>query len=162
MNDSQLDDRIAALVARAPAGGPPALMAPRRPARIVRRGLIGAAAVLVLAAATASAGAVIVGALAHGSPGVENAGQPLAGANLECMAPPQAAAYLASHGFGNVIWQVESGGTNGKDGTSVQQANAPAHGYVVPGTLIDGVVYMVVDQRPGAQGVGACFGMPRP
>ena len=45
----------------------------------------------------------------RGYPGVENPGQPLAGVHLECMSPPQAAAYLATRGYTHVLWQVDSG-----------------------------------------------------
>ena len=42
-------------------------------------------------------------------------------------------------------------------------ADPPAHGYVIPGSLLpDGQVIMVVDQRVGATGVGDCFGDPMP
>jgi hypothetical protein len=33
---------------------------------------------------------------------------------------------------------------------------------VIPGSIIDGRLYMVVDQRAGASGVGACNGMAMP
>jgi hypothetical protein len=117
---------------------------------------------MVLAlAATATAGAAVV-RLATGSPGVENPGQPLAGANLECMTPPEAAAYLAAHGFDRVTWQVESGDAASKTGVTTIVAVAPEHGYVVPGSIVDGTLLMVVDQRTGATGSGACAGEPMP
>ena len=72
------------------------------------------------------------------------------------MTPPEAAAYLSGHGFTDVVWQVESG-TAGKIGRTVQQATPPDHGYVVPGAILsDGKLYMIVDQRTGATGGGAC------
>ena len=47
--------------------------------------------------------------------------------------------------------------------SSVHVATPPAHGYVIPGSLLpDGTVIMVVDQRDGATGVGACYGHPMP
>jgi hypothetical protein len=88
---------------------------------------------------------------------------------MECMDPPEAAAFLAAHGFTTVVWQVEAGdpNVNGVDGqggtTSVQQPTPPEHGYVVPGSLLDdGSVIMVVDQRVGTTGVGDCYGAPMP
>jgi hypothetical protein len=96
----------------------------------------------------------------HGSPGVENQGQPLAGAQLECMTPPQAAAYIAAHGITNVVWQVErdgpSGAGTGKHGSSSQQATAPDTGVVVPGAIVDGTLIMIADQRQGAPLSGNC------
>jgi hypothetical protein len=103
-----------------------------------------------------------VNGLLRAAPGVENPGQPLAGANLECMTPPGAAAYLSARGYTNVVWQVESGDSSGKAGGSVQQRTAPAHGYVVPGSIVDGTLLMVVDQRDGATGTGACPNLPMP
>lgn len=170
-NDLDLDDdlptRLAALEARAPgAVRPPVLTARRRRGRFAVS--MAMAPVLVLAVvATATAGAVLVSNLAKGSPGIQNPGQPLAGAHMECMTPPQAAAFLAAHGFADVDWQVESGdatATAGKgDTTSVHQLFPPAHGFVIPGSILDdGQVIMVVDQRADATGVGDCFGHPMP
>lgn len=84
------------------------------------------------------------------------------------MTPPQAAAYLAEHGYANVDWQVESGtmvSPDGGKGTSstAHQASAPEHGFVIPGSQHgDGQVVMVADQRVGATGMGGCFGQPMP
>jgi hypothetical protein len=119
--------------------------------------------VLLLAfAGTAVAGAVVGGLTADSAPGVENPGQPLAGAKLECMSPPEAGRYLARHGFEDVVWQVESGGA-GKVGSSRQQSRPPEHGFVIPGSVLgDGKLYMIVDQHADATGVGACHGMRMP
>jgi hypothetical protein len=76
------------------------------------------------------------------------------------MSPREAEAFLAGKGFMDVVWQVESG--TGKDGRSVQQASAPEHGYVVPGSIVDGTLHMVVDQRQDATGVGDCIRMKMP
>lgn len=106
--------------------------------------------------ATAVGSVVLVSSLVRGYPGIENPGQPLAGANLECMTPPQAAAFLAGHGYTGVVWEVttSSGG--------YQTATPPEHGYVNPGAVFDdGHLHMVIDQRPGS-GVGACYGKPMP
>jgi hypothetical protein len=122
-----------------------------------------AVALALGAVATATAGVVVVAQLVTGAPGIENPGQPLHGANLECMTPPDAAAYLAAHGYTDVVWQVEAGDGTKAGGTSVQQATPPAHGFVIPGSVLgDGRLHMVVDQRVGATGVGACNGMPMP
>jgi hypothetical protein len=161
--DAQLRARLAALEATAPTGEPPAARMLRR-----RRGSIAlsipAAALLLVALAATAAGAIVVANLqARGTDGVENPGQPLAGANLECMSPPEAAAYLAAHGFAAVVWQVERGDVATKNrAASTQAATPPDHGYVIPGAIVDGTLYMVVDQRQGATGVGACFGRPMP
>jgi hypothetical protein len=161
--DTELDGRLASLAERAPAGSAPLLGARRRG----HRGPLGlsltlAVALALGAVATATAGAVVVSQLVRGTPGVENDGQPLHGANLECMTPPQAGAYLAARGFTTVVWQVESGDNAKLNNTSVQQATPPTHGFVIPGSIIDGRLYMVVDQRAGASGVGACNGMAMP
>jgi hypothetical protein len=159
-----LEARLTALAARAPGGDdPPALTGARR-GRIAIP--IALAPILVLAiVATTAAGVVVVGGLAAGqAEGIENPGQPLAGARMECMTPPQAAAFLAAHGYTDVVWQVETGDASTKVGAaSVQQAAPPEHGYVIPGAILgDGKLHMVIDQRRGASGVGACFGMPMP
>ncbi|MGZ6269246.1 MAG: hypothetical protein ACXWMU_01590 [Candidatus Limnocylindrales bacterium] len=110
-----------------------------------------------MAATTVVGGAVIVSGAGRGWPGVENPGQPLHGANLECMTPPQAEAYLTAHGFADTVWQVERDGL-----AAVQASTPPEHGYVVPGSIIDGVLIMIVDQRASATGTGDCFGDPMP
>lgn len=161
--DLDLETRLAALEARAPGrDDPPALTRGRRGRLAVPMTM---APLLVLAmVATVAAGAVVVGNLAEGHEGIENPGQPLAGANMECMTPPEAAAFLASRGFTHVVWQVESGDASSKEGSrSVQQSLPPEHGYVVPGAILDdGLLHMIVDQRVGATGGGACFGQPMP
>lgn len=168
-HDDDLSSRLAALEARAPANATPPVLPKRR-----RRGRfavpIALAPVFVLAiVATTAAGAMVVSNLVKGYPGIQNPGQPLAGAHMECMSPPEADAFLAAHGFTNVVWQVEGGDPSSKtaDGqdatTSVQQAVPPEHGYVIPGSLHDdGSVIMIADQRVGATGVGDCYGHPMP
>jgi hypothetical protein len=161
--DLEIDRRLAAIAARAPGGGdPPAL--PRRNHRGRFALSLTMAPVLALAlVATVAAGAVVVTNMAQGHPGIENPGQPLAGARLECMSPPQAAAYLAAHGYPNVAWQVESGDGSKAGGTSIQQSTPPEHGYVIPGSVLeDGLLHLVIDQRVGATGVGACVDTPMP
>ncbi len=161
--DREIDDRLMAMVARAPGrDDPPRLAAAGRRRRF---GLsLAAASILVLAfVATATAGVLIATNLGRGTEGIENPGQPLAGATMECLSPPEAARILASHGFREVVWQIETGDASTKTGgRSAQQASPPVHGYVIPGSIIDGTVYMVVDQRLGATAVGACIGMPMP
>lgn len=161
--DNELDQRLVSLAERAPGGESPSLARTRRG----HRGPVGLSLTLAVAlalgsVATAGAAAVVIGQLARATPGIENAGQPLHGANLECMTPPEAAAYLAAHGFTAVVWQVESGDGSKTGSSSVQQAAPPEHGFVVPGSIVDGQLLMVVDQRVGASGVGACHGMPMP
>ena len=163
-HDSELETRLAALEARAlGAALPPALPNRRRRGRFALS--LTAAPILLLAlVATATAGAVVVANLAEGRPGIQNPGQPLAGAHMECMSPPEAHAFLADHGFSEVDWQVETGTMLAPDGgkgssSSVHQATPPAHGYVIPGSIqADGRVIMVADQRDGATGVGDCYG----
>lgn len=167
-DDLDLPSRLAALEARAPANATPPVLPSRR-----RRGRfavpIAMAPVFALAiVATTAAGAIVVANLAEGRPGIQNPGQPLAGAHMECMSPPEADVFLAAHGFVDVQWQVESGTAVAPDGgkgssTTVHQDTPPEHGYVVPGSLLDdGSVIMVADQRVGATGVGDCFGAPMP
>jgi hypothetical protein len=155
-----LEARLAALEAHVPAAvAPPSLVRTASPGR--RTAPVLLAGILVLAVTATAAAAGVLNAIGH--EGVENPGQPLAGAKLECMTPPAAAAYLTDRGFTKVVWQVESGDASGKAGnTSVQQATPPSHGYVVPGSIVDGTLYIVVDQRVGAIGSGACPSLPMP
>jgi hypothetical protein len=166
--DLELSGRLAALEARAPViGQPPHLTRQRRSRRLAVSVLIAPALALAVVATTA-AGVAVVRNLAQGHEGIENPGQPLAGANLECMTPPAAAAFLAARGYRDVVWQVESGSVGADKGaqgtsTSALQAVPPEHGFVVPGAILDdGKLHMIVDQRSGASGVGACFGYPMP
>ena len=167
-HDLDLDTRLAVLEARAPGSvRPPALSARGRRGRFAVSIAI-ASLFLVGIVATTAAGAVFVSGLVRGYPGIQNPGQPLAGAHIECMAPREAAAFLAAHGFTNVDWQVEAGDptkkVDGQDGTtSVHTRIPPEHGYVIPGSVLkDGSVIMIIDQRVGATGVGDCFGHPMP
>lgn len=161
MND--IDARLATLEARVPvsvAPPDPEATSSRRHRRVVA--LVAAPVLVVALAATAAAGPTIYGLLVRGAPGIENPGQPLYGANMECMTPPQAAAFLAAHGYTDVVWQIEV--TDKGPGSADPQlaASPPEHGFVIPGAVIDGQLHMVIDQRPGAHGVGACYGMPMP
>lgn len=163
MSPDDIDTRLAALEARAPGrDDPPALS--RSGQRRIFVTPLALAVILVLAVvASAAAGGAVVATLVQGYPGVQNPGQPLEGATLECMSPPQAAAYLAEHGFTDVVWQVETGVAGEKSGRSVQQSTPPDHGYVVPGAILsDGKLYMIVDERAGATGGGACRDLPMP
>jgi hypothetical protein len=165
---SDLTARLTALEARAPATAvPPTLPGRRRRGRLAVSMAMAPVFVLAIVATTA-ASAYVVANLAQAHPGIQNPGQPLAGAHMECMSPPEAHAFLAAHGFVTVDWQVESGAAVGPDGgkgstTTVHQSTPPAHGYVIPGSLLDdGTVIMVADQRTGATGVGDCVAQPMP
>ena len=138
---STLTSRLAALEARAPGSAlPPALPRRRRRGRFALP--MAMAPVLVLAlVATAAAGAVVISRMAEGYPGIENPGQPLAGASMECMTPPDAAAFLAAHGYTQVDWQVETGtatsaGRRQGDELDRPRLDAAGHGYVIPGSLL--------------------------
>jgi hypothetical protein len=164
--DRELDARLAALEARVPGRHePPALPDPSRRGRFALS--LAAAPLLALAmVATAAAGAVVIRQLVTAHEGIQNPGQPLAGAHMECLTPPEAAAFLAQRGYPDVVWQVEAGDPT-KDGkgatTSTQRATPPEHGYVIPGSILDdGRPIMIIDQRVGATGVGDCFGQPMP
>jgi hypothetical protein len=168
--DLDLDRRLNALEARAPGrDDPPALIGGARRRRRFAISLAMAPALVVALVATAMAGSVVISRLtAEGYPGIENPGEPLHGASMECMTPPEAEAFLTAHGHPDVVWQVESGSMVAPDGgkgssSSVQQAHAPEHGYVIPGSIDgDGQLTMVVDQRVGSTGVGDCFGASMP
>ena len=167
-DDIELETRLAALEARAPGSAqPPAIPTRGRRGRFAVS--LAAAPVLVLAlVATTAAGAFVVSNMVKSYPGIQNPGQPLEGAHMECMTPPEAAVFLAAHGFTNVDWQVEGGDPNTKTGgqaatTSVHTTTPPEHGFVIPGSVLDdGSVIMVIDQRTGATGVGDCYGQPMP
>jgi len=165
MQDTDLKTRLAAIEARAPgAQQPPKLLRSRRRWRPRLYAPAAFAPGLVLAIAVATAGGAIAGFLSvRGYPGAQNPDQPLAGANLECMSPPEAASYLATHGYTDVVWQVETGSTSQNTDSTTQQETPPDHGFVVPGAFLgDGRLIMIVDQRVGATGVGACYGNPMP
>ena len=95
-DDPLLAGRLSAMEGRAPAmAQPPALPDRRRRRRFAIP--LAMAPVLVLAiVATTAAGAAVIGRLAEGYPGIQNPGQPLAGATMECMTPPEAMAFLAA------------------------------------------------------------------
>jgi hypothetical protein len=162
-SDVDLGLRLARIVEQLPTvGQPPAYRGPRR-----RRlaGLSATSALVLLLASVAGVVAVpiVVGTLVYGHPGIENPGEALANAGLECMSPPAAAQYLAAHGFSTVIWEVQSGNpTQRTDVTTIQSA-PPAHGYVVPGAVLeDGKLHVIVDERVGATGTGKCSQMTMP
>jgi hypothetical protein len=163
MHPEDLDTRLAALEARAPGrDDPPELPRVRRGGRFAAPLVLAPFLVLALVASAAAGGAVVA-TLVQSHEGVQNPGQPLEGASLECKSPPEAAAHLAERGFTDVVWQVESGVAGEKSGRSVQQATPPDHGYVIPGAILsDGRLYMIVDQRAGATGSGACPDLPMP
>jgi hypothetical protein len=167
-DDLDLSTRLAALEARAPGPDRPPLLPGRRRRGRFALSIAMAPALALAVVATTAAGALVATRLAEGYPGIQNPGQPLAGAHMECMTPPEAAAFLAAHGFKDVDWQVESGTTVSAEGgkgasTSIHQAVPPEHGFVIPGSVQgNGQVIMVADQRTGATGVGDCFGHPMP
>ena len=163
MNDD-IDARLVALETRLPVeAAPPRIESATGGHRRRRAIALVAAPIMVLAlGATAVAGPTVYGLLVRGAPGIENEGQPLYGANMECMSPPQAAAFLAARGYTDVVWQIEVTDKGPGAANPEQVAWPPAHGYVIPGAVFDGQLHMIVDQRPGATGVGACFRMPMP
>ena len=167
-NDVDLETRLAALEARAPASAAPPVLPGRGRRGRFALSMAMAPFLLLAVVATTATGAVVVSNLVKGYPGIQNPGQPLAGAHMECMTPREAAAFLAAHGFTNVDWQVEAGDPTTKldgqyDTTSVHMRVPPEHGFVIPGSVLDdGSVIMIIDQRVGATGVGDCFGHPMP
>jgi hypothetical protein len=159
-DETELRDRLASIESRIPAFPAPELATARRHHFSLS---VASAGLLVLAFAATVAGAVVVSGLTAGqAPGIENPGQPLEGARMECMTPPDAAAFLAAHGYTDVVWQIEAG--LDKDGHSTTFASTPpAHGFVVPGAILDdGKLHMVIDQRPGTQTAGVCGAMSMP
>ena len=163
MDPNDIDTRLAALEARAPGRDDPPRLPPARRRSRLAAPVVLAPVLLLVIVASAAAGGAVVASLVQSAPGVQNPGQPLEGAKLECMSPPEAVAYLADHGFTDVVWQVETGDIDGKSGRSTQVATPPAHGYVVPAAILsDGKLHMIVDQRAGATGGGACPDLPMP
>ena len=156
MSDVQLGERLRRLEARVPGAEAPALRG-RRPVPRMIGGSLAATLLILLAATTVAGAAVIVSEAVRGHPGVDSPGQPFFGAGLECMSPPEAEAYLADHGYTGTVWQVERDGA-----ASDHVSTPPEHGYVIPGSIIDGVLIMIVDQRASATGTGDCFGDPMP
>ena len=166
MNETELEARLTSLAAQAPAGelGTGWRSAGRRRSAAASIALAAVLALAVGAAALAAgvaSGALVIpwtagqlGGNLH--PAAENPGQPLAGARLECMSPRRAADYLAAHGFTKVAWEVDA------DGVTTHVSTPPAHGYVVPGAIVDGTLTIVIDQRAAATGAGSCAGAPMP
>jgi hypothetical protein len=162
MTHHDLDSRLAALEAAAPVDAAPPLLPVAGRRRVITPMALAGLLVLAMVGSAAAGGAVVAG-LVNAHEGVQNPGQPLEGAKMECMSPIEAAAFLAGRGFTDIVWQVESGTAGTKTGRSVQQATPPGHGYVVPGAILsDGRLYMIVDQRRGATGGGACPDLPMP
>lgn len=177
-DDLDLRRRLAEMESRVPASPPPALPSSRRHYYPVA---LAVAVTLILGlAATALAGGVLspnqpeptsaprtpetareTQTDVTGYPGIENSGQPLAGARMECMTPRQAADFLASHGYTDVVWQIETGSDD--HGTTTFASIPPEHGYVIPGGVLDdGKLHMFVDQRAGTQPRPVCGDMPMP
>ncbi|MGA3031522.1 MAG: hypothetical protein ABSE58_12455 [Candidatus Limnocylindrales bacterium] len=155
--------RLTRIVEQLPiVGEPPAY---RRPRHRRVAGLSATSALVILVASAVGVLAIprVVETLVVGHPGIENPGQPLANAGLECMSPPEAAQYLAAHGFTTVVWEVQSGNLSQNTDVSTIQSAPPAHGYVVPGAVLeDGKLHMIVDERVGATGIGKCAQMSMP
>ena len=159
--DSDLKDRLAAMESRLGTAEPPAL--PSRRIRRLALSLAGGSLLVLALVATAAAGVIVIGGPVRGFPGVENPGQPLAGAQMECMTPPQAAAFIAAHGITQVQWQIEqddpSADVPGRAGSkTVIQATAPETGVVVSGAIVDGTLLMIADQRHFAARPPHCVG----
>jgi hypothetical protein len=154
-HDRSLRDRLVAMESRLETAAPPEIRS-RAGRRFALSFAVAPLLILVLAG-TAVAGAAIVSGAVRGYEGVENPGQPLYGAQLECMTPPQAAAYIAAHGITKVQWQVEqddpAANTTERLGSrTVFQATAPETGVVVAGAIVDdGTLDMLVDQHKGAK-----------
>ncbi len=152
--ESDLRERLVAMESRLATAAPPEIRS--RSGRRVALSFAAAPLLVVVLAGTAVAGAAIVSEAVRGYEGVENPGQPLYGAQLECMTPPQAAAYIAAHGITKVQWQVEqddpAANTADRLGSrTILQATAPDTGQVVAGAIVgDGTLDMLVDQRQGA------------
>lgn len=153
-HDRDLRDRLVAMESRLETAAPPEIRS-RAGRRFALSFAVAPLLILVLAG-TAVAGAAIVSGAVRGYEGVENPGQPLYGAQLECMTAPHAAAYIAAHGITKVQWQVEqddpSADAPGHHGTkTIFQATAPETGVVVAGAIVDdGTLDMLVDQRQSA------------
>jgi hypothetical protein len=113
MNQDDIDERLVAIEGRVPVEAGPPDLAPAA-ARRRRRSTLAlvAAPILVLAVgATALAGAEVIRLVTVSGAGTLDIDDTLAGAGLECMAPPEAAAWLAANGYDRVVW--ETGGTIG-------------------------------------------------
>jgi hypothetical protein len=159
--DTDLRDRLVAMESRLGTAEPPAL--PVRRIRRVALSIVGGSLLVLALVATAAAGVIVIGGPVRGFPGVENPGQPLAGAQMECMTPPQAAAFIAVHGITKVQWQVEqddpSADVPGRPGSkTLFQGTAPETGIVVAGAIVDGTLLMLVDQRGFAARPPHCVG----
>jgi hypothetical protein len=107
MTPLDLDTRLAALEDRVPAEDAPHFTTAGRPRRHALLSL-AAAPILVLALAATAVGAAGVIRIITVSTAAVDQGS-LASAGLECMTPPEAAAWLASHGYDHVLWNTAAG-----------------------------------------------------
>jgi hypothetical protein len=88
--------------------GPPLAAEPRRRRRSALA--LVAAPILVLAiGATAIAGVGVIQMITTSSSGNLDIDDDIAKAGLECMTPPEAATWLADHGYKNVVWDTNAG-----------------------------------------------------
>jgi hypothetical protein len=162
-SDVDLELRLSRIVDQLPIVGEPPAFLGHRQRRIAGLSVTSALALLLISAVGVAAISTVVGTLVIGHPGIENPGEALSSAGLECMSPPEAAQYLAAHGFSSVVWEVQSGDLAQNTDVSTVQSAPPAHGYVVPGAVLeDGRLHMIVDQRVGATGTGKCAHMSMP
>jgi hypothetical protein len=164
-SDSEVDLRLrlTRIIDQLPIVGEPPAYQEHRHRRIAGLSATSALALMLVSAAGVAAISTVVGTLVIGHSGIENPGEALANAGLECMSPPDAASYLAAHGFSSVVWEVQSGDLAQDTDVSTIQSTPPAHGYVVPGAVLeDGKLHVIVDQRVGATGTGKCAQMSMP
>lgn len=155
--------RLTRIVDQLPIVGEPPAYLGHRHRRIAGLSATSALVVLLASAVGVAAISTVVGTLVIGHPGIENPGEALPNARLECMSPPEAAQYLTAHGFGSVVWEVQSGDLAQNTDVSTIQTTPPVHGYVVSGAVLeDGGLHMIVDQRVGATGSGKCAQMSMP
>jgi hypothetical protein len=110
MDHDDIATRLAAAEARIPVEAGPPVPADARRRRRSALALVAAPVLVLALAATAIAGAGAIGMIV-GTTGSEPMDPELLGAGLECMTPPEAAAWLAANGYDQVVW--ESGGTIG-------------------------------------------------
>jgi hypothetical protein len=111
MTHDDIDTRLAAIEGRVPVEAGPPEVAPAA-ARRRRRSTLAlvAAPILVLAVgATALAGAEVIRIVTTTGSSALDVDDAIATAGLECMTPPEAAAWLAAHGYDDVVWDTSAG-----------------------------------------------------
>lgn len=144
--DLELARRLARLAEAVPVEAVPEPHRGHVPGRRLSGVLAGVTAAILIAGATV--GGLVLFGVPTGHPGLFGPGRPLYCSGIERMTPPEAAAWLAAHGY-VVTWQIED-----VDAPSSRQSTVPPmSGYIIDGVLKGNQMTLVVEVGQGAQRV---------